>query len=127
MAPAIYKSFMQTGKWPEGTTFFMEVRQAVSHEASGTRGNSQGTLLTVEAETKDSSRYPDGGWAYFDFGPGGAKERTQSLPRTAECYACHRLHGAVEWTFTQFYPDQFAVAQRLGTVRKDYDPNAKLK
>ncbi len=127
VAPEIYKSFMQTGKWPEGTTFFMEVRKAESHTDIGTSGNSQGELLAVEAETKDSTRYPDGGWAFFDFGPGGANERGQPLARTAECYTCHRLHGAVEQTFTQFYPEQFAVAKRMGTVRKDYDPTAKLK
>jgi Cytochrome P460 len=124
---AIYRSFMRTGQWPDGTTFFMEVRAGVSHTDIGTRGNSQGELLAVEAEHKDSSRYPDGGWAYFDFGPRGEKAQAEPLPRTAECYTCHRLHGAVEWTFTQFYPEQFAVAQRLGTVRKDYDPTARLK
>ena len=127
VAPAIYRRFMRTGQWPEGTTFFMEVRAGVSHTQIGTSGNSQGELLAVEAEHKDSTRYPDGGWAYFDFGHQGEKAQSEPLPRTAECYTCHRLHGAVEWTFTQFYPEQFAVAQRLGTVRKDYDPTAKLK
>jgi hypothetical protein len=33
----------------------------------------------------------------------------------------------VEWTFTQFYPEQFEVAQRLGKVRADYDPNRKAE
>lgn len=125
--PAIYRSFMQTGRWPEGTTFFMEVRAGVGHTAIGTSGSSQGELLAVEAEHKDSTRYPDGGWAYFDFGHRGEKQQAEPIARTAECYTCHRLHGAVEWTFTQFYPEQFAVAQRLGTVRKDYDPDAPLK
>jgi Cytochrome P460 len=127
VAPQIYKSFMQTGQWPQGTTFFMEVRKGESHTDIGTSGSSQGELLAVEAEKKDSTRYPDGGWAFFDFGPGGANERGQPIPRTADCYTCHRLHGAVEQTFTQFYPEQFAVAKRMGTVRKDYDPTAKLK
>ena len=83
--------------------------------------------MAIEAEKKDSTQYPDGGFAFFDFGPGGRNERAQPLPRTASCYACHSTNGAVEWTFTQFYPELFAVAQRLGTVRKDYDPNRKLK
>jgi hypothetical protein len=125
--PAVYRSFMQTGKWPEGTTFFMEVRAGVGHTDIGTRGSSQGELLAVEAERKDSTRYPDGGWAYFDFGPHGDDAQAQPMPRTHECYTCHRLHGAVEWTFTQFYPEQFAVAQAKGTVRKDYDPTAPLQ
>ncbi len=68
--PAIYRRFMKSGQWPDGTTFFMEVRAGVGHTAIGTSGNSQGELLAVEAEHKDSSRYPDGGWAYFSFGRG---------------------------------------------------------
>jgi Cytochrome P460 len=123
--PAVYRSFMKTGTWPEGTTLFMEVRAGVDHGAIGAHGNSQGALLGVEAEHKDSTRYPDGGWAYFAFGVSG--QTAQPLPRTADCYSCHRLHGAVEWTFTQFLPEQFAVAQRMGTVRRDYDPRRKLQ
>jgi len=125
--PAVYRSFMKSGVWPEGTTFFMEVRAGVAHTDIGTGGNSQGALLGIEAEHKDSKRYPDGGWAYFDFGDGGRSQQGQMVPRSAQCYTCHRVHGAVEWTFTQFYPEQFAVAQRMGTVRKDYDPTLRLK
>jgi hypothetical protein len=121
-----YRGFMQSGKWPEGTTFFLEVRQGVGHAAADVKGASQGPLIAVEAEQKDTRRYPNGGFAFFDFGPGGTKDRAGPLPRSAACYACHSQHGAVEWTFTQFYPEQFALAQRLGTVRKDYDPDRKL-
>ncbi len=127
VTPEGYRGFMQTGTWPDGTTFFLEVRQGESHTANDVAGASQGSLLRVEAEQKDSKRYPDGGFAYFDFGEGGRNERAEPLARTASCYACHRQHGAVEWTFTQFYPEQFALALRLQTVRKDYDPNQKLK
>ena len=126
VTPAAYRSFMQSGEWPDGTTFFLEVRPGVGHAAADIAGASQGAVIGVEAEQKDSTRYPDGGFAYFDFGPGGTKERAEPLPRSASCYACHSQHGAVEWTFTQFYPEQFAVAQHKGTVRKDYDPNRKL-
>lgn len=126
VTPEAYRSFMRSGTWPDGTTFFLEVRQGVGHTAADIQGASQGALIGLEAEQKDSTRYPDGGFAFFDFGPGGTKERAEPLPRSASCYACHRQHGAVEWTFTQFYPEQFAVAQHMGTVRKDYDPNRKL-
>jgi len=122
-----YHGFMQTGQWPEGTTFFLEVRAGEGHTANDVAGASQGKLIALEAEQKDSKRYPDGGFAFFDLSHSAANQGAAPLPRTAGCYACHRAHGAVEWTFTQFYPEQFAVAQRLGTVRKDYDPDAKLK
>jgi hypothetical protein len=121
-----YRRFMQTGKWPDGTTFFLEVRQGVGHATADVNGAFQGTLIGLAAEQKDSARYPDGGFAFFDLGPDGTKESAQPLPHSAPCYACHSQHGAVEWTFTQFYPEQFAVAQHMGTVRKDYDPNRKL-
>jgi hypothetical protein len=110
--PEAYRSFMRTGKWPDGATFFLEVRAGVAHNSHGTHGSSQGP-----------TRYPGAGFAYFDFGPGGADQKGRPLPATAACYSCHRQHGAVEWTFTQFYPEQFAVAQKMGTVRQDYDPN----
>ena len=70
----------------------------------------------------------DGGWAYFSFdGPGGLKEATAPFPRSANCYSCHSQHGAVEWTFAQFYPRLFEVAKQKGTVRADYDPAMKAK
>ncbi|HEY6457768.1 MAG TPA: cytochrome P460 family protein [Steroidobacteraceae bacterium] len=118
-----YRSFMRTGTWPDGATFFLEVRAGVAHTSHGTHGSSQGELLALEAEQKDRTRYPGAGFAYFNFGPGGADQKARPLPATATCYACHRQHGAVQWTFTQFYPEQFAVAKKSGTVRKDYDPN----
>jgi hypothetical protein len=123
VAPQAYRSFMHSGKWPDGTTFFLEVRAGIEHNSHGTHGSSQGAVLALEAEKKDTTRYPGAGFAYFDFGPGGADQKARPLPATASCYACHRQHGAVEWTFTQFYPEQFAVAQKMGTVRKDFDPN----
>lgn len=123
VSPQAYRSFMGSGKWPDGTTFFLEVRAAIEHNSQGIRGSSQGQVLALEAEMKDTTRYPGAGFAYFDFGRGGADLKAQPLPATAACYACHRQHGAVEWTFTQFYSEQFAVAKKMGTVRKDYDPN----
>jgi hypothetical protein len=127
--PPAYRSFMQSGQWPEGTTFFLEVRRGVANASIDSAGRSQGDLVALEAAVKDSSKYPDGGWAYFGFnGPDGhALDKARLFPRSANCYSCHSKHGAVEWTFTQFYPDQFAVAQRKGTVRKDYDPNLKAE
>lgn len=127
--PPAYRSFMQSGQWPEGTTFFLEVRRGVANASIDSTGRSQGELVALEAAVKDSSRYPDGGWAYFGFNGAGGRilDKARLFPRTADCYSCHSKHGAVEWTFTQFYPEQFAVAQRKGTVRKDYDPNLKAE
>ena len=90
-------------------------------------GRTQGDVVAVEASVKDTARYPDGGWAYLTFdGPQGLQSAAAPFPRTQSCYSCHSANGAVEWTFTQFYPAQFEVAKRLGTVRADYDPSKKL-
>ena len=125
--PQAWRSYMQSGVWPEGTMFILEVRKAEEEVSVNNAGRTQGAAVALEASVKDSSRYPDGGWSYFSFdSKGGLVDAAAPLPRTASCYSCHKAHGAVEWTFTQFYPEQFAVARAHGTVRKDYDPALKL-
>jgi hypothetical protein len=126
--PDSYRLFMKTGQWPDGTFFILEIRRADENISINTGGRTQGAHVALEAAVKDSKRYPDGGWAYFSFdSPTGLRASAAPFARTANCYSCHSKHGAVEWTFTQFYPQQFAVAQKMGTVRKDYDPERKLE
>jgi Cytochrome P460 len=125
--PIAYRAFMKSGKWPDGTYFILEVRRGEENVSIDAEGRTQGAHVALEAAVKDSRRYPDGGWAYFSFdSPDGLRKTAAPFPRTANCYSCHRQHGAVEWTFTQFYPQQFEVAQKLGTVRADYDPKRKF-
>lgn len=126
--PEAYRAFMKTGKWIDGSVFLLEIRRGVANASVDSGGRTQGAPLALEASVKDTSRYADGGWAYFEFGSAQKPlESAAPLPRSASCYSCHSKHGAVEWTFTQFYPEQFAVAQQKGTVRKDYDPSRKAE
>jgi hypothetical protein len=126
--PEAYRSFMKSGRWPDGTMFMLEIRSGDENVSINSGGKTQGALRAMEAAVKDTKRFPDGGWAYFSFdSPQGLKETTAPLARTASCYACHSKNAAVEWTFTQFYPTAFEVAQRLGTVRPDYDPARKAE
>lgn len=125
--PEAYKAFVKSGRWPDGTLFALEIRLAEENVSINAGGRTQGAMVALEAAVKDSKRYPDGGWAYFSFdGDKGLKARVAPIPRTADCYSCHRAHGAVEWTFTQFYPELFDIAKQKGTVRPDYDPARKL-
>lgn len=120
-----YRAFVQTGRWPEGTMLILELRRGERHVSIDTGGQTQGTMLGMEAAVKDSTRYAStGGWAYLGFGGGsnGLSESAMPNPPTASCYACHRDNTAVENTFVQFYPTLFEVAQRLGTVKPTYDP-----
>ena len=126
--PDSYREFMQTGKWPNGTMFILEIRGALENVSINNGGRTQGDVIAIEASVKDTARFPDGGWAYFGFDDrAGQKPAAAPFPRTATCYSCHSKNAAVEWSFTQFYPQQFEVAKRLGTVRADYDPNRKLE
>jgi hypothetical protein len=119
-----YRAFLQSGRWPEGTMFILELRRGERHVSIDTGGQTQGSMLGIEAAVKDSTRYAStGGWAYLGFGgSSGLAESAMPNPPTASCYACHRDNTAVENTFVQFYPTLFDVAQRLGTVKPTYDP-----
>jgi hypothetical protein len=119
--PSSYRSFLQTGTWPNGTTFVLEGRTSSSEGSINKGGRFQTALAGVEAEVKDS-RFADG-WAYFAFGRGNAVSDTAeplSRQAAAECVACHSEHGAVERTFVQFYPTLLDVARARGTLKRTY-------
>jgi cytochrome P460 len=119
-----YRAFLQSGRWPDGTMFILELRRGERHVSIDTGGQTQGAMLGIEAAVKDSARYAaTGGWAYIGFGgANGLAESAAPNPPTASCYSCHRDNTAVENTFVQFYPTLFEVAQRMGTVKPTYDP-----
>ena len=109
--PASWQSFKRTGHWPDKTMFAMEARGAASHESINRNGQFQtAELMGVEFHVRDDSRFR-GGWAFFVQDGDTAK----LVPATADCYACHAANGAVDTTFTQFYPTAKVVAVRAGT------------
>jgi hypothetical protein len=115
--PSSYRSFMQTGKWPDKTIFALEVRNAGSDAFISKAGRFQAGLVGLEAEVKDS-RFPDG-WAFFNFGMKDVAEPL-SGKAVAGCVECHTKHTAVERTFVQFYPTLLEVARRQGTVKPGF-------
>jgi hypothetical protein len=42
------------------------------------------------------------------------------IPMTANCYACHQQHAAVDTTFVQFYPTLLSIATLKGTLSPAY-------
>jgi Cytochrome P460 len=119
--PSSYRSFMETGKWPDKTVFVLEFRNSGSEASINKAGRFQTTLAALEAEVKDS-RFPDG-WAFFNFGsPGSMKDAAEPLAgkAVAGCIECHTKHTAVERTFVQFYPTLMEVARRRGTVKPGF-------
>lgn len=114
VTPAAYRSFLQTGTWPDKTMFVLEIRGSSSEGSILTQGRFQGNVLAVEVEVKDESRFP-GKWAFYEFGRGAASAKP--LPTTAACYSCHAENGAVDNTFVQFYPTLVDVARQKGTFK----------
>jgi tetratricopeptide (TPR) repeat protein len=118
--PAAYRAFMESGKWPDGTMFILEIRGSDSHESINKGGYYQNDLLAVEAAVKDEQRFPEK-WAYFGFpgAPGPMAKTAKAFPK-GQCFTCHAANAAVENTFVQFYPTLLEVAVKKGTVRSSY-------
>jgi hypothetical protein len=110
-----HRSFLGTGTWPEGTLLVKEDRMSAEKGSINQHGHFQtSTLMGLEVHAKDSRRFP-GGWAFFFFAsPDSAA--ASAIPTTADCYTCHRQHGAVDTTFVQFYPTLVGIATQKGTV-----------
>ena len=113
--PAAWASFKQTGHWPDKTMFVLENRVAASHGSINKHGQFQTEeTMGVEVHVRDEARFK-GGWGFFAF-DGTAPAR--QIPYEAECYACHKANGAVDTTFTQFYPIAKPIALKAGTFRE---------
>jgi hypothetical protein len=116
--PASYRSFLQTGTWPEGTVLALEVHRGTSHGSINKAGAFQsGEPLAVEVHTKDTKRFGGDGWAFFPF---GEHQPATMIPREADCYACHAANTAVDRTFVQFYPTLLPIARAKGTLTAAY-------
>ena len=119
--PSSYRSFIETGTWPNQTVFVLESRRSETNAAPNVGGRFQGEMLGLEAEVKDA-RFPEG-WAFFNFGRAPALTSV-AAPLTGDavraCVECHTQHTAVERTFVQFYPTLLEVARRKGTVKPGF-------
>jgi Cytochrome P460 len=114
--PAAWAVFKSSGHWPDKTVFVMENRVADSTGSINKHGHYQTTELRgLEFHIRDESRFK-GGWAFF-FAPDSASAAAL-IPAAAPCYACHQAHGAVDTTFTQFYPTAKILALKAHTYRE---------
>jgi hypothetical protein len=102
--PGAYRSFLATGKWPEGAQIVKEFSATLTDaklcgpEPSFICSKSIGTGIFETGYTglgmmvKDSRRFPDkpGNWAYFSFGHKPAPYDAKSPARSdAQCSSCH--------------------------------------
>jgi Cytochrome P460 len=123
VSPASYREFLNTGRWPEKTMFILEIREAASHGSINQGGHFQSGVTAIEAEVKDSKKFPDK-WAFFSFGdkPGNPGVIARMIPNGSACQTCHGKNAAVENTFVQFYPTLIEVARKYGTLKASYEP-----
>ncbi len=119
--PRSYRSFLETGHWPDKTVFILEVRGSKSHGSINNGGNFQSEIMGVEAEVKDSAA-KSGEWTFYSFSSSSGKfdGPAKAIPRTASCYSCHATNAAVENTFVQFYPVLYGIAERKGTLNPGF-------
>ena len=113
--PPAYRSFLKTGTWPEHTIYVLEVRSSATKLSINKNGRVQTDIAGIEAEVKDSKRFP-GKWAFFDIN--GDVAAAKPIPTTASCYTCHGANGAVDNTFVQFYPTLIKIAREKGTFHE---------
>ncbi len=98
LEPEAFRHFRETGEFPEGTTFVLDIRKPTTGISIARDGWFAGELLAVHAAIKDTRRL--GGWGYFHVNESGIARRA----RTDTCNSCHAEHGAVDNVFVQFYP-----------------------
>lgn len=115
--PESYRSFVQTGTWPDKTVLILEIRGAETNASINRGGHSQsGDVMGMEVHVKDEKRFP-GKWAFFD---AGDAQTGKLIPPPASCYSCHQDHAAVDTTFVQFYPTLLPVARTKQTLSPAY-------
>ncbi|NKF21091.1 cytochrome P460 family protein [Solimonas sp. C16B3] len=110
--PEAYRTFVQTGHWPDRTALVMEVRGAQTKGSINRRGSFQsGAPMGYEVHVRDDAH---GGWAFYSFN--GDRAPAQKIPTDRACYTCHQAHGAVDTTFVQFYPTLLPIAEARKTL-----------
>jgi len=116
--PEAYRSFLESGTWPDKTVMVLEAREAHSKGSINQSGHYQsGEAMGFEVHVKDEGRLP-GKWAFFSFDSPGANGTL--IPQGAPCYTCHAAHTAVDTTFVQFYPTLLPIATKKGTFSPAY-------
>jgi hypothetical protein len=116
VAPASWATFKQTGHWPDGTVFVMENRGAATKGSINKLGHFQTTeFMGLEFHVRDDARFK-GGWGFF---ASDGKQPAALLPTSETCYECHAAHGALDTTFTQFYPTAKEIALAKHSLLED--------
>jgi Cytochrome P460 len=107
--PEAYRTYRETGAFPDPTMLVLEVFRGETRDAKGVleRGWFEGKRHGVEVAVKDKHR-PGGGvpWAYYNFrlDENGKPSTPAQAKPDASCYDCHLKHASVDNVWVQFYP-----------------------
>ena len=115
VTPEAYDFFRAKGTWPDKTMFVLEIYGSTSHGSINQKGSYQESLVGLDVEVKDESRFADK-WAYFGFN-NFAKTASAMTPGKNACWNCHDQNAAVEHSFVQFYPELLKIAREKGTIK----------
>jgi hypothetical protein len=115
VAPAAYDYFTANGKWPDKTTFVLEIYGSTSRGSINKHGSYQADFEGLDVEVKDEARFADK-WAYFNFN-GTENTASAMTPSKNECWKCHDQNAAVEHSFVQFYPELLKIARAKSTLK----------
>lgn len=116
VSPEAYEYFQDHGTWPDKTMFVLEIYGSTSQGSINKKGSYQDSLVGLDVEVKDGSRFPDK-WAYFGFS-NSAQSAAATTPSKNPCWNCHDQNGAVEHSFVQFYPELLKIARAKGTLKR---------
>jgi hypothetical protein len=103
MEPTAYRSFVETGRFREGTMLALILQGTDEKVLPARRGRFANDVHGVEMAVKDSKHTPEG-WAYYGFGGMGNIRKTATAQPKAACFSCHAEHAARDHVFLQFYP-----------------------
>jgi hypothetical protein len=101
MEPQAYKAFVETGRFVDGTMIALHFYGSQNNISINRSGFVMSDLHFAEIHYKDSVRFPDG-FNFYKLDNDQAAAEEISLPN--ECVACHKLDGAYDGVFVQFYP-----------------------
>jgi hypothetical protein len=102
--PEAYRTYVQTGRFPDKTMLVMEKARPATQASINRQGMFQDEFAGIEVALKDTERFPEK-WAYFIFFNSKGEPLRSAKPFPKEsCWSCHNQHGAVDNVFVQFYP-----------------------
>lgn len=103
LRPEAYKTYLETGKFPEKTMFILAIYDPAQKVEPAHAGYFEGQFAALDVAVKDHEHFPNG-WAYFNFGERGNLADAVHAVEGNQCFTCHKERAVNDNVFVQFYP-----------------------